>query len=60
MSQVMVAVDSGDRVCGLAQWYLVLTWLSVYTCTARPRGFKCCRELHEELAALGGQPSGSG
>ena len=47
MSQVMVAVDSGDRVCGLAQWYLVLTWLSVYTCTAQPRRHQRCKELHD-------------
>ncbi len=33
MSQVMVAEDSGDRTCGRCQWNLVLTWLSVYTCT---------------------------
>ena len=32
MSHVIVAVDSGDNTCGLAQWYLVLTSLSVYTC----------------------------
>ena len=46
-SQVIVAVDSGDRVCGLAQWYLVLTWLSVYTCRARPCRLQRCKDLHD-------------
>ena len=60
MSQVMVAVDSGDRVCGLAQWYLVLTWLSVYTCMAQPCRLQRCREPHDGATALGGQSIESG
>ena len=46
MSHVMVAVDSGESACGRAQWYLVLTSLSVYTC----RRCSCLRAWFRQMA----------